>query len=65
MKEKTMTTTYTVEWTIEVEADSPREAAQRALDIQRDPLSNTTFFSTHNWDTDEETDVDLDTPEAD
>jgi hypothetical protein len=30
---------YTVQWTIDVDAESPREAAEQALTIQRDPNS--------------------------
>lgn len=37
--------TYSVSWEIEIEADSPREAAQEALAIQRDPNSIATVFS--------------------
>lgn len=36
---------YLVEWVINVEANSPREAARKALDIQRDPTSTATVFS--------------------
>ena len=35
---------YLVTWSIEVTADSPREAAQQALDIHRDPTSMATCF---------------------
>lgn len=35
---------YLVEWTIELEADSPEEAARLALAIQRDPNSTATVF---------------------
>jgi hypothetical protein len=37
-------TTYLVTWTIDIEADSPREAAVAALRIQRDPESIATVF---------------------
>lgn len=37
-------TTYLVTWDIHVEADSPEEAARRALEIQRDPTSTATVF---------------------
>ena len=60
-----MTTTYTVTWTIEVEGDSPRDAAQKALAIQRDVFSSATVFETHNWDTAEEATVDLEEAEED
>lgn len=36
--------TYRVVWEIDIEADSPREAAIKALEIQRDPLSTATVF---------------------
>ena len=35
---------YQVTWTIDVYAAGPREAAQIALDIQRDPQSCATCF---------------------
>lgn len=35
---------YVVTWTVDIEADSAREAAQQALDIQRDPLSTAVVF---------------------
>lgn len=34
---------YRVTWTIDIEADSPRDAAQEALDIQRS-ISDATVF---------------------
>jgi hypothetical protein len=37
--------TYTVAWTIEVEAESYEDAARQALEIQRDPDSDATVFS--------------------
>lgn len=37
-------TDYTVKWEINIEADSPEEAAMMALEIQRDPESQATFF---------------------
>lgn len=36
--------TYLVTWKIDIEADSPEEAAAIALMIQRDPESSATFF---------------------
>lgn len=36
--------TYNVIWEIDVEADDPKEAAQRARDIQRDPESRAGVF---------------------
>lgn len=35
---------YRVLWTIDIEADTAEEAAQRALDIQRNPESIATVF---------------------
>lgn len=35
---------YHVTWEIDLEADSPREAADHALAIQRDPDSTATVF---------------------
>lgn len=37
-------TRYLVTWEIDIEADSPREAAEAALHIQRDPDSIATVF---------------------
>jgi hypothetical protein len=48
---------YKVTWTIEVDADSPKKAAELAREIQVDENSTATFFSVTNMD---ETDVDVD-----
>lgn len=40
VKEKT----YRVTWQIDIDADSPEDAARQALDIQRDHESLATFF---------------------
>ena len=37
-------TEYTVTWEIQIEADTPREAAKEALKIHRDPFSCSTMF---------------------
>lgn len=37
-------TEYTVSWEIDIEADNSDEAAQQALDIQRDSNSTATIF---------------------
>jgi hypothetical protein len=37
-------TSFKVTWTIEVEADTPIEAAYQAWEIQHDPLSMATVF---------------------
>lgn len=39
-----MTNTYRVSWLIDVEADTPREAVEKALKVQRDSSSNATVF---------------------
>lgn len=36
---------YTVSWVIQLDADSPRDAAEQALAIQRDPESIATVFT--------------------
>ena len=36
--------TYLVTWEIHIDAESPGEAAARALKIQRDPTSTATVF---------------------
>lgn len=36
--------TYLVAWEIDIEAESPMEAAKRALEIQRDPQSTANQF---------------------
>lgn len=36
---------YVVTWTIDIEADTPVEAARAALEIQRDPESTAMVFS--------------------
>ena len=35
---------YLVTWTIECNADSPTEAAEQALEMQRDSYSEATYF---------------------
>jgi hypothetical protein len=45
-------TTYVVEWYIDIEADSPEDAARQALAIQRDPNSTATVFSVFDHDED-------------
>ena len=39
---------YLVEWQVELHAESPQEAAQKAQDIQLDPDSTDNLFSV--WD---------------
>lgn len=52
---------YLVSWEIDIEADTPEEAARLAREIQRDPDSTALFFSVRDQNQDEEV-VDL-TPE--
>jgi hypothetical protein len=42
--------TYRVTWEIDIEADSARDAAQRAQDIQRRPGSTATVFEVERPD---------------
>jgi len=37
--------TYLVQWSIDIEAETPREAAEKAREIQLDPESFATHFS--------------------
>jgi len=50
---------YRVSWEMDIEADSPREAAERALEIQRRPDSIATVFSVRD-EAGESIEVDLD-----
>jgi hypothetical protein len=43
--------TYLVTWEIDIDADSPREAAEKALAIQRNPESTATVFQVLENDT--------------
>ena len=52
---------YTVEWSIDINADSALEAARIARDIQRDPNSWANYFEVHHNGT--TVDIDLDTYE--
>ena len=38
-------TEFRVTWEMDIEADSPREAAEKALEIQRDAASIATVFT--------------------
>jgi hypothetical protein len=49
---------YTLSWTIDVDADSPEEAARKALAIHRDPDSWATHFDVRD-DTGQVCEVDL------
>ena len=50
---------YKVTWIIDIDATSPRRAAEQALRIQRDVLSEATYFTVKDVDAGAETDVDL------
>jgi len=52
-------TEYLVQWTIEILADSPEDAARQALAIQRDPFSSSTVFQVAGDDNGEFETVDL------
>ena len=43
-------TTYRIEWEIELDADSPQEAAEKALAIHRNPNSMATVFDVTEFD---------------
>lgn len=45
-----MTTLYKISWHIDVEADSPREAAEKARAIQQNPDSTATVFDVYPQD---------------
>ena len=38
-EERGLMTTYGIKWEIEIDAETPEEAARKALEIQRDPQS--------------------------
>jgi hypothetical protein len=48
---------YLVTWSIMIEASSPRDAAEKALEIQRDPASLATVFVVDNGEADTEVDL--------
>lgn len=54
---------FRVRWEIDIEAASPREAAQEVLDIQRDPQSIATVFEVTDRSTDQTTTIDLHDPQ--
>jgi hypothetical protein len=51
---------FRVKWEIDLTADTPEEAAQKAQEIMRDPSSIATFFTVVNSSTGKEIEVDLD-----
>lgn len=40
--------TYTVNWTMEIDAEDPEEAARKALEIHRDQASLATIFEDYD-----------------
>jgi len=50
---------HNVTWTIDINADTPREAARQALDIQRDPFSTATMFTVYEHRTGQTHQIDL------
>lgn len=52
-------TTYRVKWEIDVEAETPREAAEEAQEAQRDPQSIATIFVVTNRKTGKKVTIDL------
>jgi hypothetical protein len=54
---------YLVRWEIDVEANSPKEAAQEALEIQQDFFSEATSFTVRKNSTGKIYLIDLDNPE--
>jgi hypothetical protein len=45
-----MSQTYRVEWLLDIEAESPADAARQALEIHRDPESLATVFHVYGND---------------
>lgn len=54
-----MSKEYLVTWKIDIDADSPKEAAQKALMIQRDNESEATYFEIKDKKTKKVTKIDL------
>jgi len=50
---------YLVEWSIDIDAETPEEAAKLALEVQRDPESQGLFFEVTDDKTGECVTVDL------
>ena len=50
---------YIVTWTTDMIADSPREAAEKALEIHRNPLSLATVFTVEDTRTGSVEEVDV------
>lgn len=56
--------TYIVNWSIDIDAQNPQDAARQALEILRDTNSTATYFDVINTDTFAETSVDVSVLEA-
>ena len=56
---KTRLKTFHVVWEIDIDANTPRRAARKALQIQRDAGSTATVFDVTQHDTDTTVRVDL------
>lgn len=56
-------TEYLVTWTVQVTAASRQDAAEMALEIQRDPYSRATVFSVRETDAPEESTDEIDLEE--
>lgn len=54
---------YTVQWTIDIDGDSPEDAALLALGIQQDPESIATIFRVTNKTTGESQLLDVEDPD--
>ncbi len=51
---------YTVIWTVDIDAETPEEAARMALEMQRDPESSATVFDVYRYpDMQDKTVIDL------
>jgi len=52
-------TQYRVVWEIDIDAETPDDAAEAALLVQRDPDSIATFFTVEDLETGERASIDL------
>ena len=55
---------YRVSWEIDIDAESPREAAEKAREIQQDVFSTATVFVCWNGDTGEDITIDTEEDES-
>ena len=51
---------YLVTWKVDIEADSPQEAARMAVAMHRNPESIANYFTVKNKATDKEQNIDVD-----